>query len=114
DVAIKVISNPDLDEDALSRFAGETRMVAALSHPNVVTIYDVGTVEGMPYAVMELLDGETLRDRLDRGPLPLADALACARQVAAALVAAHAKQIVHRDIKPENVFIQRNGVAKLL
>src|SRR5687767_6308809 len=78
DVAIKVLSSPQIDQDARDRFAAETRAVAALSHPNIITIHDVGEVDGLPYAVMEMLEGETLRDRLAAGALPIAEALAVA------------------------------------
>jgi len=114
DVAIKVISSPQIDREALDRFSAETHAVAALSHPNIITIYDVGELNGLPYAVMELLEGETLRDRLASGPLPVAEALAIARQTASALAAAHAAHIVHRDLKPANVFVVRSGSIKIL
>ena len=114
DVAIKVLSSPQIDREALDRFAVETRAVAALSHPNIITIHDVGEVDGFPYAVMELLEGETLGERLTAGPLPIAEALTIATQVAAALAAAHAKQVVHRDLKPANVFVLRSGAVKIL
>lgn len=114
DVAIKVVSSPRIERDALDRFAVETHAVAALSHPNIITIYDVGEVNGRPYAVMELLEGETLRDRLAAGALTVAEALAFATQTASALAAAHAKHIVHRDLKPANVFVQRGGQIKVL
>ena len=114
DVAIKVISSAEIDREALDRFSAETHAVAALSHPNIITIHDVGELDGLPYAVMELLEGETLRDRLVTGPLPVATALAIARQTASALAAAHAAHIVHRDLKPANVFVLRGGPIKIL
>ncbi len=114
EVAIKVLSRPDAGREALDRFATETRAVAALSHPNIIAIYDVGDVAGLPYAVMELLEGETLRERLSAGALPLPLALTFASQLASALGAAHEKGNIHRDFKPENVFIQRGGQAKVL
>jgi TolB-like protein/Tfp pilus assembly protein PilF len=114
DVAIKVMSSTQIDREALDRFSAETRAVAALSHPNIITIYDVGEVNGLPYAVMELLEGETLRDRLATGRLPVAETLAIARQTASALAAAHAAHIVHRDLKPANVFVLRSGAIKIL
>jgi serine/threonine protein kinase len=114
EVAIKVVSSTQMDRDALHRFTAETHAVAALSHPNIITIYDVGEVNGVPYAVMELLEGMTLRDRLAGGPLPVAEAVAIATQTASALSAAHATQIVHRDLKPANVFVLRSGSIKLL
>ena len=114
DVAIKVLSAAEIDREALDRFTAETHAVAALSHPNIITIHDVGEVNGLPYAVMELLEGETLGGRLARGPLPLAEALPIATQIASALAAAHAAHIVHRDLKPANVFIVRQGLVKIL
>ena len=109
-----MVSSQSLEREALNRFAAETRAVAALSHPNIITIHDVGEIDGVPYAVMELLEGGTLRDTLAAGPMPMDRALPIAAQIASALAAAHGKQIVHRDLKPENVFLLRNGRAKLL
>jgi serine/threonine-protein kinase len=114
DVAIKVMSIPDIDRDALDRFAAETHAVAALSHPNIITIHDVGEVDGLPYAVMELLEGQTLCDRIAAGPLPFAETLPIALQIASALAAAHAAQFVHCDLKPANVFVLRTGSIKIL
>ena len=114
DVAIKVMSSPEIDRQALDRFSAETHAVAALSHPNIITIHDVGEVNGLPYAVMELLEGETLRDRLATGALPIAEAITIAKQAASALAAAHAAHIVHRDLKPANVFVLRSGSIKIL
>jgi TolB-like protein/tRNA A-37 threonylcarbamoyl transferase component Bud32/cytochrome c-type biogenesis protein CcmH/NrfG len=114
DVAIKVMSSPQIDREALDRFAAETHAVAALSHPNIITIHDVGEVDGLPYAVMELLEGQTLRERIATGPLTPAETLAIATQVTSALAAAHAAQIVHRDLKPANVFVLRSGSIKIL
>ena len=114
EVAIKVLSAPEIDRDALDRFTAETHAVAALSHPNIITIHDVGEVNGLPYAVMELLEGQTLAERLARGPLEVAEALPIAIQIASALAAAHAAHIVHRDLKPANVFVLRRGSVKIL
>jgi serine/threonine protein kinase/tetratricopeptide (TPR) repeat protein len=115
DVAIKLL-HPSLDRDPerRARFHLEARAVAALSHPNILALYDVGRSGGMTYAVTELLEGETLRQRLSRGPLPAGEATACARHIAGALSAAHGKGIVHRDLKPENVFLTANGHVKLV
>ena len=115
DVAIKVLP-PSLaaDGDALVRFEREALAVAALSHPNILAIHDFGTHEGTTYAVMELLEGETLRGRLDSGPIPQKQAVDYALQTAKGLSAAHEKGIVHRDLKPENLFVTRDGHLKIL
>jgi WD40 repeat protein len=115
DVAIKVIP-PAVAEtpEALARFERESHAVAALSHPNILTIFDVGQSNGHPYAVMELLQGETLRTRLEHGPLPVRKAVDIAAQIARGLAAAHDKQIAHRDLKPENVFLTPTGGVKIL
>src|SRR5213080_317043 len=104
DVAIKVLpASLSQDEDRLRRFEQEARAAGALNHPNLLAVYDVGTHDGAPYLVTELLEGETLRERLARA-LSLADALDYATQIASGLAAAHGKGVVHRDVKPENVF----------
>jgi Tol biopolymer transport system component len=90
------------------------KAVGRLSHPNVLAVHDVGTHEGVPYLVSELLEGETLRDRLDRGPLPLKSVASTAVEIAQGLAAAHAAGVIHRDLKPENVFLLRDGRVKLL
>ena len=115
DVAIKVMSEA-LSGDAalLERFEREAKLAGSLNHPNVVALYDVGFQDGKPYFVTELLEGETLRERLAKGPVPLSKALDWAAQMAQGLAAAHARGIVHRDLKPENVFLTRDGHVKLL
>ncbi len=115
DVAIKVLP-PSLaaDPDALARFEREALAVAALSHPNILAIFDFGTHEGTAYAVTELLEGETLRGKLDTGPIAQKQAIDYALQVARGLSAAHEKGIVHRDLKPENLFVARDGHLKIL
>jgi eukaryotic-like serine/threonine-protein kinase len=115
DVAIKVVSEA-LGADAafLERFEREARLAASVTHPNVVALHDVGMHDGKPYFVTELLQGETLRERLTKGPIPLATALEWAAQMAQGLAAAHERGIVHRDLKPENIFITRDGHVKLL
>jgi eukaryotic-like serine/threonine-protein kinase len=98
----------------LARFEREAKAVGALSHPGILGIFDFGSAEGTPYAVMELLEGETLRDRLRAGALPMKKAVEFAAQVAQALAAAHGKGIIHRDLKPENLFITSEGRIKIL
>jgi serine/threonine protein kinase len=115
DVAIKVL--PDSvasDPDSLARFEREAKAVAALSHPNILSIFDFGTQDGVSYAVMELLEGETLRGKLDAGPIPQRQAVDYAMQIAKGLSAAHEKGIVHRDLKPENLFVSKDGHLKIL
>src|SRR5260221_10349645 len=115
DVAVKILP-PHLSahSEALKRFRREARAVAALSHPNIVALFDTGDSPEGPYVVTELLDGETLRGRLQRGPLPIGDALRVAQAIAAGLGAAHSKAIIHRDLKPENVFLSADGSIKIL
>jgi hypothetical protein len=115
DVAVKVLPQSlAADSDALARFEREALAVAALSHPNILSIFDFGTHEGTAYAVMELLDGETLRARLASGPVPQRQAVDYALQIARGLSAAHQKGVVHRDLKPENLFVTRDGLVKIL
>ena len=102
------------DELRVERFVREARITAALDHPNIVKVYDVGTHDGQPFMVAELLEGETLRDRLDRGRIAEADVRRMGIDIARGLVAAHAAGLVHRDLKPENVFLTRAGVTKIL
>ena len=115
EVAIKVLP-PELADnpDALARFEREARAVAQLSHPNILAIYDFGREGEIAYAVMELLEGETLRARLEHGALPARKAVDLAVQMAEGLAVAHEKGIVHRDLKPENVFLTRDGHVKIL
>lgn len=114
-VAIKILPESFArDEKRLRRFEQEARALAALNHPNIVAVYDVGSHEGKPYLVTEFLAGETLRDRLGDGSIPVRKAVAYAEAVAEALSAAHAKGIIHRDLKPENIFITSAGVVKVL
>ncbi len=115
EVAIKILPEKLAgDSPALARFEREAKAVAALSHPNILGIYDVGSDGGRTYAVMELLVGETLRERLAEGVLPQRKALEYAQQIAQGLAAAHEKGIVHRDLKPENLFLTSDGRIKIL
>ena len=114
-VAIKVL--PDAvagDEDRLRRFEQEARVIAALNHPNILSIHDTGAFDGTRYLVTELLEGDTLRERLASGPLPVRKAVDYALQICRGLSAAHEKGITHRDIKPENIFLTRDGRVKIL
>jgi eukaryotic-like serine/threonine-protein kinase len=114
DVAIKVVSEAaSADEDRLRRFEQEARAVAALSHPNVLAIFDIGVGE-IPFLVTELLDGDTLRAIVDRGPVPVPRTIELALQLVAGLTAAHARGIVHRDLKPDNIFVTSEGHVKIL
>jgi eukaryotic-like serine/threonine-protein kinase len=115
EVAIKVLpASFATDADRLQRFETEAKATGQLNHPNVVSVYDVGTHEDAPYLVTELLDGQTLRERLASGPMPLRKALQIGVDVAHGLAAAHARGIVHRDLKPENLFLTRDGRVKIL
>jgi serine/threonine protein kinase len=116
EVAVKVLRRPEGDcGDALRRFEKEARAAAAIDHPNVLGVHDVGTHEGLPYIVSELLAGETLRERLQDGTaLPVRKAVEYAAQIARGLAEAHEKGIVHRDLKPDNVFVTRDGRVKIL
>lgn len=115
EVAIKVLPNAlAADSDRLSRFDREAKILAALNHPNIAVIYGLVESSGGRALVMELIAGETLADRIKRGPLPLEEALQIARQMAEALEAAHERGIVHRDLKPGNVMITPSGVVKVL
>jgi hypothetical protein len=115
DVAIKVLpAGFAADPERLRRFEQEAHAVAALSHPNILAIYDVGTHEGAPYLVTELLEGESLRERLKGGAMPVRKGVETAIQIASGLAAAHEKGIVHRDLKPENVFVTKDGHVKIL
>src|SRR5579862_3626700 len=115
DVALKFIRPASSDNpDHLRRFEQEARAAAALNHPNIVAIYDVGFEGTTPYIVSELLQGKTLRQRLAEGPISLQQASALALQVAQGLAAAHERHIVHRDLKPENLFITEDDRIKIL
>ncbi|HKO60355.1 MAG TPA: protein kinase [Pyrinomonadaceae bacterium] len=115
DVAIKLLPSAfSADADRLRRFQQEAQAAGSLNHPNILVVYDVGTHDGAPYVVSELLEGETLRDRMAGGPLPQRKAIDYGLQIAHGLAAAHEKGIIHRDLKPENLFITKDGRVKIL
>src|SRR5271154_3363052 len=115
DVAIKVLPAAlTTDTDRLRRFEQEARTIAALSHPNILGIHDIGAHDGAPFLVSEFLEGQTLREKLEAGALPVRRAIEYALGIAQGLAAAHEKGIVHRDLKPENVFVTRDGRVKVL
>ena len=115
DVAVKVLPESFArDNDRLRRFEQEARAVAALNHPNILAVFDIGQHLGLPFLVSELLEGESLRAVLDRGPLPQRKTIEYGVQIAQGLAAAHDKGIVHRDLKPENIFVSRDGRIKIL
>jgi serine/threonine protein kinase len=114
-VAVKVIAEGlSTDENEHARFRQEARLLASLSHPNILSIHDIGEQGGVRYAVMELLDGVNLRERMGNRPLPWRTATAIATAVAKGLAAAHARGIIHRDLKPENIFLLADGGVKIL
>ncbi len=115
EVAVKVLPESFAsDREALARFEREAHAVAALNHPNILSIFDFGSQEGIVFAVMELLEGASLREKLDAGPLPQRRAVETAIQIARGLAAAHEKGVIHRDLKPENVFLTDDGRVKIL
>jgi hypothetical protein len=115
DVAVKVLPGGlSHTPERLHRFEQEARLAGSLNHPNVLTLYDVGTHEGAPYLVTELLEGGSLREVLAGGPLPPRKAVEYAQQVARGLAAAHEKGVVHRDLKPANLFVTKDGRVKIL
>jgi Tol biopolymer transport system component len=115
DVAVKVLPQSlAADQERLRRFTLEAQSAGKLNHPNILAIHDIGTHEGVPYIVSELLEGETLRRRLLSGKLSVAKTLDYARQIASGLAAAHSRGITHRDIKPDNLFVTKDGHVKIL
>src|SRR6266705_5626597 len=115
DVAIKVLPAAfSQDTGRLRRFEQEAQAAGALNHPNILVIFHIGTHDGAPYIVSELLEGETLRERMAGAALPQRKAIDYALQTAHGLAAAHAKGIVHRDLKPDNLFVTNDGRAKIL
>jgi len=115
DVAVKVLPRAVADDpQRMTRFEQEARTLAALSHPNILAIYDLGSKGGIAFVVTELLEGETLRHRLEGERLPWRKSIETAAAIADGLAAAHDKGIIHRDIKPENIFITSDGRVKVL
>src|SRR5262249_44735068 len=115
DVAVKVLpASFSRDPDRLRRFEAEAQAAGGLNHPNITSVFDLGSHDGAPYIVTELLEGDTLRARLASGALSARRATEYAVQIAKGLAAAHEKGIVHRDLKPENIFLTRDGRVKIL
>lgn len=113
-VALKILRRRESDTNQMRRFLREARSASMLNHPNVVTIFDIGREGEVDYIATELVQGETLRERLQRGPMTIVEAINVAHAVANALVAAHEAWLVHRDIKPENIAIRPDGLVKVL
>src|SRR5919112_4229709 len=115
DVAIKVLpSDVGRDPERLGRFRREAHLLASLNHPNIAAIYGLEEADGTPFLALELVEGEDLKERLARGPVPVAEAIEIAAQIAEALEDAHNKGIVHRDLKPANVKLTKDGKVKVL
>lgn len=114
DVAIKILRAAFDDPERLRRFQLEAQVAGSLNHPNILAIYDIGTHDGLPYIVSELLEGESLDARLRRGKVSVSKSIEYARQIASGLAAAHAKNVIHRDIKPGNLFLTKDGRMKVL
>ncbi len=114
-VALKVLSGDAAGNDErIRRFMQEAKAASALNHPNILTVFEIGTVDGLRYIATELIKGETLRDRLHREPMTMGEMINIGVQTAAALNAAHEAGIVHRDIKPDNIMIRNDGLVKVL
>src|SRR6516164_3821469 len=115
EVAIKVLPDEfSCDSERVSRFQREAEVLASLNHPNIAGIYDVEEASGLRYLVLELVEGETLADRIARGPIPVEEAMRIALQICEALEAAHERGIIHRDLKPANVKLTPEGKVKVL
>jgi len=114
DIAIKVLPGSEATPERIQRLEREARAVGSLNHPNILAVIDVGTDGGRPFIVSELLEGESIRERLARGPVPVRRAIEFAIQIADGLAAAHEKGICHRDLKPDNVFVTADGRVKIL
>src|SRR6516165_4700635 len=115
EVAIKILPDEfSRDADRVSRFQREAEVLASLNHPNIAAIYDLEEASGSRYLVLELVEGETLADRIARGPIPVEEALADAKKICEALETAHERGVIHRDLKPANVKINSEGKVKVL
>src|SRR5947209_4565597 len=115
EVAIKILPEEfSRDADRVSRFQREAEVLASLNHPNIAGIYDLQEANGSRYLVLELVEGETLADRITRGPIPVEEALDIAKSICEALEAAHEKGVTHRDLKPGNIKIKADGTVKVL
>ena len=115
EVAVKILpASVSADAERLRRFELEASSASELNHPNILAVHDVGTHDGTSFIVTELLEGETLRERLNAGALPQRKAVEFALQIARGLAAAHRRQIAHRDLKPENIFVTDDGTVKIL
>src|SRR5262245_9138614 len=111
-VALKILpAEVAADTERIARFVKEAKAASALNHPNIITIYEIDETVSGHFIATEFIDGETLRERLRKGPLILSEALDVATQVARALTAAHEASIIHRDIKPENIMLRRDGIV---
>src|SRR5215472_624366 len=115
EVAIKILPEEfSRDADRVGRFQREAEVLASLNHPNIAGIHELAEANESRFLVLELVEGETLADRIGRGPIPVDEALAIARQICEALEAAHEKGIIHRDLKPANVKLTKDGAVKVL
>ena len=112
-VALKVIRTSSDEQELRKRFLREGQSAARVNHPNICLVYDIGDEQGQPYLVMELLEGESLATRLERGTLALAEAIEVSLGILAALSALHRSQVLHRDLKPSNVFLSTHGIKLL-
>src|SRR5258706_12025630 len=114
-VALKILpADVAANQDRMHRFVQEAKAASALNHPNILTIYEIEQIDSVNFIANEFIDGETLREQLRSAPMKLGEVLDVTAQIASALSAAHAANIVHRDIKPENIMVRRDGIVKIL